>query len=201
MNDAQAAAEGAYLDSLSFDKYKKPSFLAKTLKPLLSKDSALWKRGELFASAQNYARLLGEIPSNDLTPCKFASLLEEKARLFGPCIDIKIRSKEWIEEQRMGLFLDVSRGSVEEPKFVEIHYNPKDAAMVGAERLVLVGKGITFDSGGISIKLAAGMGAMKGDMGGAAVVAATIFRAASLGLKVPVTAIIPMCENMPDGRA
>jgi aminopeptidase len=99
----------------------------------------------------------------------------------------------------MGLFLGVTNGSEEPPRFVELHY--KGHANPDSPPVVLVGKGITFDSGGISIKPAASMKAMKADMMGAAVVLNTLIAVAQLKLPINLVALTPMCENLPSGKA
>lgn len=99
----------------------------------------------------------------------------------------------------MGAFMAVAQGSKEPLCLVEIHYKPK--VVTNKEHIALVGKGVTFDTGGISIKPSANMHLMKGDMGGAAVVLATIRAAAQLKLPMQLSAVIPLCENMPSGGA
>jgi len=99
----------------------------------------------------------------------------------------------------MGCFLGVARGSAEPLKFLEIHYNPHGDEATAP--LVFVGKGITFDSGGISIKPSEGMGMMRGDMGGAAAVVSTMWALASLQINTRAICLTPLCENMPSGTA
>jgi cytosol aminopeptidase len=120
----------------------------------------------LIDAAQNLARVLMETPANLMTPTIFARKAQEELQNVEN-VDIKVRDKAWVEQQGMGSFLSVSRGSEEPLKFVELHYKGGNN---GDAPLGLVGKGVTFDSGGISIKPSAGMAMMKGDMGGAAVV-------------------------------
>jgi len=113
-------------------------------------------------------------------------------------VNVVVRDEEWIREKKMGCFLGVSKGSNEPPKFVEIHYK---GAGDDVEPLVLVGKGVTFDSGGISIKPSAGMAEMKADMTGAAAVVSSVWGAAKLKLPINIVALTPLCENMPSGHA
>ena len=98
----------------------------------------------------------------------------------------------------MGSFLSVARGCHEPAKFLEMHYNNDSD---GSDPVILVGKGVTFDTGGISIKPSAKMDAMRADMGGAATVTATMKAVASLGLKINLIVLVPLTENMPGGKA
>ena len=113
-------------------------------------------------------------------------------------IEIQIIEKEEMKKLGMGGMLGVSQGSVQPPKFVIMSYKGKNSDQVD---IALVGKGITFDSGGISIKPSEGMGEMKGDMAGGADVIAAIGAIAQLKPAINVTAIIPATENMPSGTA
>jgi leucyl aminopeptidase len=117
-----------------------------------------WEVGRIFASCQNISRYLMDMPSNMMTPSIFAY---EAEKYFGNRRNtiLKVFGKEWAKEQKMGAFLGVSAGSEEPLKFVEIHYKGK--VETDDVDVSLVGKGITFDSGGISIKPSAGMGSMK----------------------------------------
>ena len=113
-------------------------------------------------------------------------------------MELVVRDAEWAEQMKMGSFLSVARGSHEPAKFLEMHYNNGDT---DSPPVVLVGKGVTFDTGGISIKPSAKMDAMRGDMGGAATVTATMKAVASLGLKINLKVLVPLTENMPGGSA
>lgn len=139
-----------------------------------------WFLGESLASSQNWARFLMDSPANLMTPTIFAN--DVKKRLAFANVDVVAHDKKWAEQQQMGSFLSVAQGSAEPPVFLEITYtgapNNKDGPVC------LVGKGITFDSGGISIKPSAQMDAMRADMGGAACVVGTIDALAKN--KVPV---------------
>jgi leucyl aminopeptidase len=108
-----------------------------------------------------------------------------------------VYDRDWAESQGMGAFLGVARGSAQPPKFMVLTYQ----GGVETKRLGLIGKGITFDTGGISIKPAANMEEMKGDMSGGAAVLAAIGAIAQLKPKINVTAIVPATENMPGGSA
>ncbi|KAI5192543.1 cytosol aminopeptidase [Nematocida minor] len=144
------------------------------------------------AQAQNFARFLVDTPANKMTPTLFV----EYAKEYLPKeVTVKVYNRKEIQDMNMNLFLGVSNGSAEEPKLLEISY------MKGSECVALVGKGITFDSGGISLKPAAKMAAMKGDMGGGASVVSTIGALARLSANVSVVGIVPLTENMPSGTA
>ena len=159
--------------------------------------SAAAERGRVFGESCNAARALANEPGNALTPRVFA---ERAASLANDTrLEVELLDERQIAELGMGLLLGVARGSAEPPRVIVLRHNPPGAAP--APVLGLVGKGVTFDSGGISIKPADGMERMKDDMaGGAAVVCA--MRAISL-LKAPVrvVGVVPTTENMPGGRA
>ena len=113
-------------------------------------------------------------------------------------VSLTVRDAAWAENMKMGSFLSVARGSHEPAKFLEMHYNNDSD---GSDPVILVGKGVTFDTGGISIKPSAKMDAMRADMGGAATVTATMKAVASLGLKINLIVLVPLTENMPGGKA
>ncbi|XP_013778400.1 cytosol aminopeptidase-like [Limulus polyphemus] len=198
--DSEAAAEGASLSLFTYDELKKES----SRKPKVdlhlfdSEEASLasWKRGLTEAEGQNLARTLMETPANIMTPTRFAEHAEEVLSDKG--VSVIKRDKAWAESKKMEAFLSVAKGSEEPPVFLELAYHGIDK---GVKPLVIVGKGITFDSGGISLKPAAGMEAMRGDMGGAACTIGTIYTLAALKAPVNVIGLIPLCENMPNGRA
>ncbi|KAG8236673.1 hypothetical protein J437_LFUL014401, partial [Ladona fulva] len=148
------------------------------------------------AEAQNFARKLADTPANYMTPTIFAETAKEELSKNG--VIVEARDKAWAESMKMGSFLSVAKGSLEPPIFLEIKYSGgKD----DASPVVFVGKGVTFDSGGISLKPARKMDEMRADMGGAACVVATINAVASLKLPINMIGLIPLCENMPSGTA
>ncbi|XP_037117654.1 cytosol aminopeptidase [Syngnathus acus] len=197
--DPQAAAEGALLGLFHYDQLKSKKKPKVIVQPHASSDVAAWEKGVLYAEGQNLARLLMEAPANHITPTVFAKTIEERLAQYGDRVVVHKRSQEWIEEQGMGAFLSVSKGSEEPPVFLELHYQGSpDSAQAP---LLLVGKGITFDSGGISLKPSASMDMMRADMGGAATVCAAVVTAAALKLPVNVIGLTPLCENMPSGKA
>lgn len=147
--------------------------------------------------AQNLARDLMNTPANLMTPTIF-SLKAAELLAKMPNVTVKIHDKSWAEKQSMNAFLSVARGSSEPLQFLEIIYqgsNPLE------KPVALVGKGVTFDSGGISIKPSAGMSLMKADMGGAAVVLAALRAIVLKSLPINVVVGIPLTENMPSGSA
>lgn len=137
-----------------------------------------------------------ETPANLMTPTIFADRVRQRCEPHG--VKVTAHNKEWAAEQKMGSFLSVTRGSAEPPVFLELNYNGGPADQ---KPICLVGKGITFDSGGISLKGGAKMDEMRADMGGAACVAGTVAALAELRVPVNVVALMPLCENMPSGTA
>jgi leucyl aminopeptidase len=153
--------------------------------------------GRNIGEAINAARVLINEPGNYLTPTIFA----DKAAEFGsvPGVTAEILDEKQIESLGMGLLLGVARGSIEPPRLLVLKYEPATAA--STQMLGLVGKGITFDTGGISIKPSDGMERMKDDMAGGASVVAALRSIALQKLPVRAVAVVPMTENMPGGRA
>ena len=148
------------------------------------------------AAGVGVARECANRPGNACTP----TWLGDEARRIGRehGLSVKVLDRKEIEKIGMGSFLSVSRGSDEPPRFIIIEYRGGAAK---AAPVVLVGKGITFDTGGISLKPAPEMDEMKFDMGGAASVLGTMRAIGELKPKLNVVALIPTCENMPSGRA
>ena len=156
------------------------------------------REGVIIGSSVNITRQLANTPGNLLTPRLFA---EETVRIFsGSNVETKILNEDKLTELKMGLLLGVSQGSAESCCLMVMHYEPKDCEDKG-ELLALVGKGVTFDSGGISIKPSAGMDEMKRDMAGGAAVIGAMRAISMLGFKKRVIGIVPATENMPGGRA
>ncbi|CAM4549672.1 cytosol aminopeptidase [Lepidochelys kempii] len=197
--DAQSAAEGAVLGLYEYNELKQKKKPVVTAQLHGSDGKEAWQKGVMFAEGQNLARYLMEAPANYITPMKFAEVIEQKLRSVNSNVKVHIRSKAWIEEQQMGAFLSVAKGSDEPPVFLEIHYS--GSANASDSPLVFVGKGVTFDSGGISLKPSSGMDAMRADMGGAATVCSAIVTAATLNLPLNIIGLAPLCENMPSSRA
>ena len=129
-----------------------------------------FERGQLLGNAQNFARELMELPSNMLTPVIFAD--RAKTELEGLGVTVNVYDGDWIQEQKMNAFWSVAKGSSEPPRMVELIYEGEGASVDNT--FCMVGKGVTFDTGGISIKPSANMGDMRADMGGAAVTLAAM---------------------------
>jgi leucyl aminopeptidase len=202
---AQAVAEGMVLALYRFDKFKteendRKDVTALTLVAQNREQARAVQRGaeigRILGESTNFARSLVNHPSNEMTPTILAEQAHQMAREHG--LKCEVLDRKDMEKLRMGLLLGVAQGSEQPPKFIILEHR-------GGKRtqgnIVFVGKGITFDSGGISIKSAEGMERMKYDMsGGAAVIGA--LRASAL-LKVPhnVIGLIPATENLPSGKA
>ncbi|MCK9508049.1 MAG: leucyl aminopeptidase [Pigmentiphaga sp.] len=160
-------------------------------------------QGQAIANGMNLTRELGNLPSNICTP----SYLASTARALGRSHKLKIEvlDRKQLEALKMGAFLAVAKGSEEAPKFIVMrHEGVKTGARAkdkASAPIVLVGKGITFDTGGISLKPGASMDEMKYDMCGAASVFGTMKAIAELALPINVVGVVPACENMPSGRA
>ncbi|XP_067939258.1 cytosol aminopeptidase-like [Watersipora subatra] len=195
--DPEASAEGATLTHYSYDDFKSSKADPLEILPHSLKDGALteWNRGKTLADSQNLARWLMESPSNFMTPSRFAQVAQD--RLPESC-NVVVHEKEWIEQEKMNSFLSVAQGSIEKPVFLEVQYRGDKS---DEKHIALVGKGVTFDSGGISIKPSANMDAMRADMGGAACTLAALWGVAKLALPVNVSLYIPLTDNMPSGSA
>lgn len=202
---AQAMAEGAVMGLYTFTRHKKVEEDEKELRSLTlvehdrAKHTALQRgveRGTIIAEAVNFARDMENEPSNYLTPTEMAARAQQAANEYG--LGCQIFERERAAELGMGAFLGVAQGSHQPPKFIILNYrgDPNSDRAIG-----FVGKGITFDTGGISIKPAQGMEEMKGDMSGAASVIAAAVALARLKPRINVTAIAPTTENMPGGGA
>jgi leucyl aminopeptidase len=163
----------------------------------LSAGEAAAARGLAISHGMDLAKDLGNLPSNVCTPTYLAERAQELGRLF-PDVKVTVLERAQIEALGMGSFLAVTRGSDEAPRFIVLEYEQSPRKQ---KPVVLVGKGITFDTGGISIKPAADMDQMKFDMCGAASVFGTFRAIAELKSKLNLVGLIPTCENMPSGHA
>lgn len=152
-------------------------------------------RGEIISDAVNHCRDLVATPGNDLYPETFAKHAQKLAKTFK--FGCTVLGPAEIKKEKMGALEAVGKGSERTPRFVILKYNGKS----GSKPVVLVGKGITFDSGGISLKPGLSMDEMKGDMTGAAVVMMVLTAAARLKIKINLVALMPLAENMPSGTA
>ena len=154
-------------------------------------------RGRLLGHSSNLARQLANEPGNALTPREFADRASQLVSESGASVDVLDETR--IAELNMGMLLGVARGSVEPPRLMVLKHTP--AGVKTGPVLGLIGKGVTFDSGGISIKPAENMDRMKDDMAGGAAVAAAMRAIALLGAPIRVIGIVPTVENMPGGKA
>jgi leucyl aminopeptidase len=198
-------AEGLGLGAYRFDKYltgdRRPKkelekVVVVTTAPLPKSAKADVALGEKIAAAVNLSRDLSNEPPNELPPVAMAEAAQRVAKENG--LKIEVFDAKEIHRRGMHLLRAVGQGSVHEPRFVHVSYIPKG---VSKKRLAFVGKGITFDSGGISIKPAAGMGEMKHDMSGAGNMVGLMAAVAALQPPVEVHAFMACAENMPDGNA
>jgi Leucyl aminopeptidase len=156
--------------------------------------------GQAIGNGVNLTRLLGDMPPNLCTPTYLGETAKKLAKEF-KTLKVEVLNRKQIEAEKMGAFLSVANGSDEPPVFIVLRHSPKGAKTRGKAPIVLVGKGLTFDSGGISIKPAANMDEMKYDMCGAASVLGTMRAVAELELDREVIGLVASCENMPSGRA
>ncbi|HTK02600.1 MAG TPA: leucyl aminopeptidase, partial [Bordetella sp.] len=162
------------------------------------------REGGAIANGMDLARTLGNMPGNLCTPTYLGETARKLERAY-KTVKVQVMDRKQIEALGMGSFLSVARGSDEPPRFIVLRHAGKPARKTAAKDsagpVVLVGKGITFDSGGISIKPAATMDEMKFDMCGAASVLGAFRALAELQLPLDVVGLIPTCENMPSGKA
>jgi leucyl aminopeptidase len=200
---AEAIAEGTIMGLYRFLRHKKADdeFEVESL-TLVEHDNAKVsalergvEKGRIMAEAANFCRDLANEPSNYLTPTEMADRAKGLAAETG--LECEVYGPGWMQEKGMGGVLGVASGSSQEPRFIVLRYNGAG----DAKPLALVGKGITFDTGGISIKPAANMEEMKGDMSGGASVIAAMGAIAQLRPRINVVGIVPATENMPGGSA
>jgi len=204
---AQAVAEGALVGDFETDKYKTDKKNDKFIDHLAIAGFSEGEkgvgekgiaRGRIIAEAQNFARDLVNEPSNKLTPTILAEKAAAMAKNTGLAVDILDEKK--IAGLKMGALLSVAQGSVEPPRMIVITYTPANPRP-GAPVVGLVGKAVTFDTGGISIKPADGMEKMKYDMAGGATMLGIMKALSALKPGVKVICVVPATENMPGGRA
>ncbi|MCL4445966.1 MAG: leucyl aminopeptidase [Actinobacteria bacterium] len=204
-----AVTVGAILGSYRFDSYRSkrdsnPSTVERLdvcAGPLDEVEGGV-RRGTIFAAATSFARDLVNTPPSDLTPLSLAAKINEVLS-HKEGVTLQVWDEERIADERLGGLVGVSRGSNESPRLLRADYTPKNPVEVNGRipYIALVGKGITFDSGGLSLKTAEGMTTMKTDMSGAAVVMAVLSVCSDLDVRVRVSAIAPVTENMPGGSA
>jgi leucyl aminopeptidase len=206
-DDQEALAEGVVtgtiLGSYSFDRFKSadpddPEATSLDSLLLLAPESAAdaVETARVCAEAQNRARDLQSLPSNVATPTYLANRAEEIAA-GSDALSIEILGREEIAAKKMGGLVAVSQGTAEDPRLIVLRYDGGGSG----ETLGLIGKGVTFDTGGISLKTPGGMHEMKMDMSGGAAVLEAVSAIAELGLELNLIAVIPSTENMPSGTA
>ncbi|HQU83624.1 MAG TPA: leucyl aminopeptidase [Pyrinomonadaceae bacterium] len=204
---AQCAAQGVVTSEFELDKYKSKKDAPKTIETFgvyiegASKadvENGL-KRGEAVGESMNFTRDLANEPPNILHPTEMAKRAQAMAKEVG--LKCEILDEKQMEKLGMGSLLSVSLGSEQPAKLIILKYEPKKSTGKKGELLALVGKGITFDTGGISLKPGEGMDAMKYDMSGGATVLGTMKAIGHLKPSVPVLGIVAAVENMPDGKA
>ncbi|MBI2894237.1 MAG: leucyl aminopeptidase [Deltaproteobacteria bacterium] len=207
---ARALAEGMLLGTYRFDRYltgdRKPKTAlgaarvvvvpkGKGARRVPAAVQAAVSQAQIVAQAVNAVRDLTNEPPNELNPRTFAEWVTKLAKTHK--VGVTILDKAGIEKAGMKLLMAVNQGAVEEPRFIHLRYSPAKPR----RKIALVGKGITFDSGGLCLKPARSMIDMKCDMSGAAVTCSTVLAAAQLGLPVEIHGIAALTENMPSGRA
>jgi leucyl aminopeptidase len=202
----QAVVEGAILADYDADRYRTERDGERRIEHLVLATGgagpseaafAALERARIVADAQNYTRNLVNEPANRMTPTQLAEHAQEMAARFG--LDCQVLGPQEIQDLKMGAFWAVTQGSDELPRLIVVRYAPPEAPekpVVG-----LVGKGITFDSGGISIKPSENLHEMKTDMAGGAVMLGVMQALAQLKPRVRVVAVVPATENMPSGKA
>jgi leucyl aminopeptidase len=204
-NVAQAVVEGAILGLYNFNKHITKQAEYKSVTDLIIcyagktnlksiKQSCF--KGQIIAEATNYARDLVNEPANYMTPSDMVNVAEKIAGKLA--LDLTVMERQQMKKEDMGALLGVAQGSAQPPKLIILTYigNARSKKHIG-----FIGKGITFDSGGISIKPSENMKEMKGDMSGGAAVLAAIDAIARLKLKINVTAFVGATENLPGGKA
>jgi leucyl aminopeptidase len=202
--DPEAAVEGAIVGGFEVDQHK----TANQGKPLEEfcvvaasngKDlDEAFERGQIIGESQNFARVLANEPANLLTPLVMAERARAMAAECG--LEFEMLDQDRMRQLGMGSLLGVAQGSAEPPALIIVRYKP-EAAPKSGDHLALVGKGVTFDTGGVSIKPADGMEKMKYDMSGGAAVLGAIRAISKLKPAIPVTAFVPAVENMVGSKA
>jgi leucyl aminopeptidase len=200
---AQAITEGAILGLYNFTKYKRTEYedvkeiaILVREKENVSLLEPIIDKGKLVAEAVNLARDMVNEPANYMTPSQMAEMAKEIAAKHG--LEFKVFDREDMEAMGMGALLGVAKGSNQPPKLFTLSYK---GDRLSQRALGFLGKGITFDSGGISLKASEGMDEMKADMAGAAAAMTALGAIAQLKPKINITAVIPAAENLPSGTA
>ena len=196
-----SAVEGAVLADVENDRYKtdpKKNEKQVALFSVLGGSQAAVDRGRILAEAQNFSRDLANEPANVLTPTLLAERAKQMAAEFD--LECEVLDQDRMRQLGMGALLGVAQGSAEPPALIVIRYKPAKAPE-SKDHLGLIGKGVTFDTGGISIKPSDGMEKMRYDMAGGAAVLGAMRAIAQIKPSIPVTALVPAVENMPGSKA
>ncbi|MDQ6788082.1 MAG: leucyl aminopeptidase [Acidobacteriota bacterium] len=204
---AACAMQGVVTSQFELDKYKTQEKNDKSIDNFVlyiegAKSSEVkdgLQRGEIIGDSMNFTRDLANEPPNILHPTEMANRAQKMAKDVG--LKCEILDRKQMEKLGMGSLISVTLGSEQPPKLIVLRYEPKKSTGKKGELLALVGKGITFDTGGISIKPAEGMEAMKYDMSGGATVIGTMRAIGLLKPSVPVIGVVAAVENMPGGKA
>ena len=204
----QTFAEGILLGNYSFEKYKTKKVKSKVLDVYFYSDNekklkSSLKVAQSLISSVDFTKDLQNEPGNYLTPELLANRIVNEVRQFG--IKTTVFGEREIQKRKMGGLIAIGQGSANKPRFIVLEYKPtlksKKNKKSKTKKVALVGKGITFDTGGISIKPSKNMGEMKADMSGAAVVVGTLIAAAKNKLPIHLYGIIPAAENMVSGES
>ena len=194
-----ALLEGIAIVQYEYNKYKSSpknsSLKAVEVVTKLSLSKSQLSRIKVMSEVLDQTRDLVNAPANDLYPSKLADIIKSQGKI--PNVKVEVWDEKKLAKEKCHGILAVGQGSVRGPRLIKISYTPEKAKA----HLALVGKGITFDTGGISLKPATGILGMKYDMAGSATVAQAAFAIAKLGLPVAVTAFMCVAENMPSGSA
>ena len=204
-----AIAEGALLGAYTFDEFRgsgkaerKPALKSIEIFTVKAKNkevAALLRRAEIIAEQTHLTRDLVNTPPSHLTPDSFAQRLKKIALASG--LKVEILNQAQLKAKGYGGIIGVGQGSANPPRLLHISYSPKGRTNKKTKRYAFVGKGITFDTGGLALKPAQGMEAMKSDMSGAAAVTAAVIAIAKLKLNVAIDAWAPLAENMVSDKA
>ena len=196
----EAVATGCLLSTYRQSEFKSEASPEPSLKTVrlwsdqVNKGAEVAKKAEISAKAVMLARRLGDMPPNILYPQSFADEVKKLAKPLN--LKVQVMDEKALAKERMNLILAVGQGSSRGPRLVTVQYQ---GAKPTTPPVVLIGKGVTFDSGGMSLKPSGSLEGMKTDMAGAAAVLAVILAAAEMKLPLNLTALIPLAENMPDG--
>ncbi|HYN84275.1 MAG TPA: leucyl aminopeptidase [Pyrinomonadaceae bacterium] len=206
---ASSAVEGAVMGLFEPDKYRTVDKEERNVERLVVVEAGAdaealrrgAERGRVVGESANFTRDMANEPGAYMTPTVMAERAQSVANEFGLEIDVLDQAR--MEEEGMGALLGVARGSDQPPKLIVLKYMPEGKTSLddGEEYLALVGKGITFDTGGISLKPGENMELMKYDMTGGATVIGVMRAVAQLRPPIPVLGVVPACENMPSGKA